>query len=366
MSQPSTNLPPWIGGLAARGRYTLHFGGVTSRGEALVSRLLLAGGLIVGCGTAGWAQTETPGQYTMDVYMGLQSRADASYELMQSVEPGTPMRNELAEVALSDRADLARYLGSWSNSGELPADMVESAYETRIVLLQNIVTLRSELGRCAEAREGAARMEALVEERTVSELSDDAVLFAWREVARCDGEEQPELTEPSGEVGTESTDTEGAETSEGTEASEVVLTAQPEDPVVPEDSVVVDDTALGRTTSVRPEWYVLSGGVLLTLAGGYVARVAMANTADDIVAWNARVGAGEEALDNTRADELENRGRTQGVMAAAFLGTGLIAIAGGTVWHFTRGDDQDDASGTLTVTIAPGLDGGTIQTRWAW
>ena len=131
------------------------------------------------------ANAQTDNGYSLDEYTELRARADASYAHVEHAREGTNRHQALVETAIEDRIALVRYLGAWTRSGTLPDEMEESAYETRIVLYQNIIALNVAVGNCSDARSMVDRMEQIVEENGETSMTDDALAEANTDALHC-------------------------------------------------------------------------------------------------------------------------------------------------------------------------------------
>ena len=269
-------------------------------------------------------RTQSIDEYSLEVYLALQERADASFELMQSVSKENPSRRAWAETALSDRLELERYLNNWADSGSMPDNILAVVPETQLILSQNLVAIQSELGHCTESRLIAERIDQYVEAHLDEEQAAEAALFAWVEVGRCN------------------------ENIEQTETTEIEQIEQAD----------LDERHVEESKNrFHAEWIVVAGGTLLTAAGVYIGAVLLPQTNEDIDAWNL-----QENQDIDEGNELDDQAKQQNMLSAILLGTGATAIVGGLIWHFSRSNDSNNASAQLQ--FIPTFQGGNLQITW--
>ena len=131
--------------------------------------------------------------FSFERYEELEQEMTAADESRSATEPGTDAYFDATAEALDVRYSMLRFLTQWLASGAMEEEYVSVAEEARLVLLQNVVRLNVDLGRCDDAR------EALREFGKGGRTDDTEILVALGaatlEVEACEAE-QAALVEP--------------------------------------------------------------------------------------------------------------------------------------------------------------------------
>ncbi len=125
-------------------RISSHFGRLAQR--SAISVALFA---CIFVGAAAMAQSE--GTWSLEEYQALSAEVAEADAAREESAMGSEAHQLESERALRERRALVALIDGAIRDGSMPAEFVRPAEDARVVLIQNIVVLLSDLERCAEA-----------------------------------------------------------------------------------------------------------------------------------------------------------------------------------------------------------------------
>jgi hypothetical protein len=326
---------------------------VRSWATALLTASLLTGGMV----STAFAQSST---WSLDEYTRLSNAMAAADEDLALTVPGTDSWRTSNIAALDARRALVSYITSALRSGDMPEDFVEPATQARFVLVQNIISINTDLGFCEQANTALAML------RDVSD-SSDAVRAAFdaaqADVTGCvpyspddalvsevvEVEPDPADTEPSEPVVTEEPDTEVVSAETESESNDTASSAMTDAPPA--------RTASGRRTAgivmLGTGAALALGGVGLDLAGGGNRSefTDLSRTCDGSEDCVARLNELSDSINGAKVP-----------VAAMTIGGGVIAATGIVLW-ITAPRDREARGVSLVPDWRPGYVGATFTFR---
>lgn len=268
--------------------------------------------------------------FSVDMYMELADEVDRADRAREATEEGSTAWRSATERSLTSRQAVLSYLTDWIRSGTMGERERPQADTARRTLLQNIIVLNAQLGRCDEARGSLLVIEQLVDFADASEV--EGYDLARASVADCD--------------------------SHGTSAD---MQTTPEEPLTPEPPVT---EAIREPVEPPPE---RRSNVLPIVLIGTGSAIALGGLAYDLSLLSDRSTFSEIqdlcADRSTRSDCLERAPEAQEIadrlngarpVIVTLYAVGLATAATGTVLLLTRPSSSSSPSSAGRIGLRPG------------
>lgn len=238
-------------------------------------------------------------------------------------------RAEATRDAMEARRAIIRYLNGWLASGAMPAEIQPFAREARVILVENLVRLHTELGQCSEA-------EALIETLEPLSGADSAVLreayaVAIDEVRAC--APAPSDAEPENSVEPAAPSGEGGVDGEGGEVTDLggPVASAPPDAAGPVEAPGGSPTPGARRSAPAVPVALVGIGAAIAAAGA-AWNLALLDERADHRRLVDRCEGGDDC-DFERIDALGGTLRPARVPIGAMVGGGLaVAGTGALLW----------------------------------
>lgn len=284
---------------------------------------------------AAFAQDET---YGVDGYQALEAQLEELDLARVATEPGSDARIEATIAAIAHRRALIQYISGWLRAGTVPERAEAGARAARLILVENIVHLSVELGRCDEAGDSLTIIEGFGRsDDPETQASYDAAVSAVEECVS--SSEEPVVAEPERLA----------------EEPPVPDSVEPEIEPVPVESPAEPPVVRRRG---NPTAAALIGVGVAATVGGAAWNLALLGDVNDY--RDARDACeGGELSDCDDARSLRSDLASAKAPIAALVGGGLALTAVGALLHLT---DRDARAGH-SLAIVPSRDSLLVQLR---
>ncbi|MCB9532152.1 MAG: hypothetical protein H6700_10335 [Myxococcales bacterium] len=135
--------------------------------------------------SASSAAAEDVVTYDVGGYRALEREMEEADLARLATEPGSDARSAATLLAIQRRRQLIQYISGWLSDGSLNEAQAAQARDARLVLVENLVRLNVEIGRCDDAESAVASLAGFQTSADSARQAayDDAV----RAVAECRG-----------------------------------------------------------------------------------------------------------------------------------------------------------------------------------
>ena len=326
---------------------------VRSLATALLTASLLTGGMV----STALAQSST---WSLDEYTQLSNTMAAADEDLALTAPGTDSWRTSSIAALDARRALVSYITSALRSGDMPEDFVEPATQARFVLVQNIISINTDLGFCEQANTALAMLRDVIDSSDAVRAAFDA---AQADVAGCvpyspddalvsevvEVEPDPADAEASEPVVTEAPDTEEGATETAAESDNTAASS-------------ITDAPPARTGSGRrTAGIVMLGTGAALVLGGVGLDVAGGGNRSEFTDLSRTCDGSEDCV--ARLNELSDSINGAKVPVAAMTIGGAVVAVTGTVLWITAPRNRDARGVSLVPEWRPGYVGATFTFR---
>lgn len=300
------------------------------------------------------------GGFGVEGYQVLEAELEELDLARVATQPGTEARLQATDAAITHRRELIQYISGWLQAGTVPDGAEEGARAARLILVENIVQLSVEIGRCDDARDSIALIEGFGRSddparQAAYQAAVDAVAACEADVAAVEASPNDELLEvaPADEVGPG--ETEGP--SGGDDESRAA--ALPGTASADDSSSTAPDELRPAASTRSPAGIVLVGAGVASALGGAAWNLALLGDVSDYRDARDACEGGELEL---CADARELRADLASAKApiGLLVGGGLALTAVGAILHVRGGRGGVDRS----IALVPGTDSFWVRLRF--
>lgn len=271
---------------------------------------------------------DAPTGWSIEHYEALSTAMDVADADVLGTTPGSEQWRAAMTGAVSARRTLLDYLDQSLAGGAMPAEFVDGAARARLLLVQNLVVMSSELGLCSDARADLAVLAPIAQSED-PELSV-AYVRATAAAAGC--------TEPV-----------------------VELAPEPARPELFEEA-----PRPARAVALERSGQVMVGVGAAAFVGGWIWDIVSAmGPRDEFSALEAACSTGSATCDVARRDALaEQIDASRAPIGALVIGGGIVGASGAALWVAGRRLGADRVAVGIGGSPVAGQPGATVHVRF--